>query len=119
MHLRLLGDMYPPALTPAEWSGVLTQQDGLAQMRQQFAGLPFSTHAIAALLLHDEPFGFARQDVQDEEEVSEYCAVMAAKNRHAGDEATAAKFEMLGTRHHERAAKIAALLPPPGAVPAG
>jgi hypothetical protein len=107
--------MVSPALSPAEWSGVLTQKDGLSQMRQQFAGLPFSTHAIAALLLHEEPFGFTQQDVQDEREVSEYCAVMAAKNREAGDTATAAKFEMLGGRHRERAEKIAALLPPPGA----
>ena len=107
--------MVPPALSPAAWGGVLTQKDGLSQMRQQFAGLPFSTHAIAALLLLDEPFGFTQQDVQDEEEVSEYCAVMAAKNREAGDLATAAKFEMLGGRHRERAEKIAALLPPPGA----
>lgn len=109
----------PPALTPAEWNGVLTQRDGLAQMRQQFAGLPFSTHAIAALLLYGESFGFTQQDVQDEEEVSEYCAVMAAKNREAGDLATAAKFEMLGGRHKERAAKIGALLPPPGVAPTG
>ncbi len=78
-------------------------------------GTALFTHAIAALLLHEEPFGFTRQDVQDEEEVSEYCAVMAAKNREAGDAATAAKFEMLGGRHRERAEKIAALLPPPGA----
>jgi hypothetical protein len=106
----------PPALSPAEWNGVLSQHDGLAQMRQQFAELPFSTHAIAALLLYEEPFGFTQQDVQDEAEVSEYCAVMAAHNREAGDNATAGKFEMLGGRHRERAAKIAALLPPPGAV---
>ena len=106
-----------PALTSAEWSGVLSQQDGLAQMRQQFAGLPFSTHAIAALLLYDEPFGFTQHDVQDEHEVSEYCAVMAAKNREDGDLVTAAKFELLGGKHHERALKIAALLPPPGTTP--
>ena len=106
-----------PALSAAEWAGVLSQRDGLAQMRQQFAGLPFSTHAIAALLLHGETFGFSQQDVQDEHEVSEYCAVMAAKHREEGDQATAAKFEMLGGRHHERAEKIAALLPPPGVTP--
>ena len=40
-----------PALTPAEWNGVLRQQDGLAQLREKFAQLPFSPHAIAALLL--------------------------------------------------------------------
>ena len=106
--------MNQPALTAAEWNGVLSQKDGLAQMRQQFAGLPFSTHAIAALLLYGEPFGFTQQDVQDEREVSEYCAVMAAKHREEGDLTTSAKFQMLGGHHRERAEKIAALLPPPG-----
>ena len=102
----------PPALSNAEWNGVLHQKDGLAHLREEFGKLPFSSHAIAALLLYDQPFGFTRQDVQDETEVSEYCAVMAAQNRDAGDRATAAKFELLGGRHSERAAKIAALLPP-------
>jgi hypothetical protein len=37
---------------------------------------------------------------------------MAAQNRRSGDVATAAKFELLGSRHKERAARIAALLPP-------
>lgn len=102
----------PPALSGAEWNGVLHQQDGLAHLREEFGKLPFSSHAIAALLLYDQSFGFTYQDVQDETEVSEYCAVMAAQNRDAGDRATAAKFELLGGRHSERAAKIAALLPP-------
>lgn len=101
-----------PALSSAEWAGVLAQQDGLAQLREQFGSLPFSPHAIAALLLYEQPFGFTSQDVQDENEVSEYCAVMARHHRETGDPATAAKFELLGGRHRERAAKIAALLPP-------
>ena len=101
-----------PALSAQEWAGVLAQQDGLAHLREQFATLPFSTHAIAALLLYEQPFGFSQQDVQDEEEVSEYCAVMARHHRDTGDQATAAKFELLGGRHRERAAKLAALLPP-------
>jgi len=101
-----------PALTPAEWNGVLRQQDGLAQLREQFAQLPFPPHAIAALLLYEQPFGFTQQDAQDEIEVSDYCAVMARQNRELGDQATAAKFDMLGRRHRERAEKIAALLPP-------
>ena len=102
-----------PALSAAEWTGVLAQQDGLAHLREQFGSLPFSAHAIAALLLYEQPFGFTRQDVQDEDEVSEYCAVMARHHRETGDAATAAKFEMLGGRHRERAQRIAALLPPP------
>ena len=101
-----------PALSPAEWAGVLAQQDGLTELRKQFGSLPFSPHAIAALLLYEQPFGFTQQDVQDENEVSEYCAVMARHHRETGDQTTAAKFELLGGRHRERAAKIAALLPP-------
>ncbi len=107
-----MSDVTAPALTAAEWSGVLEQQDGLTHLREQFGKLPFSTHAIAALLLYEQPFGFTQQDVTDEEEVSEYCAVMAAQNHLAGDGGTAAKFELLGGKHMERAARIAALLPP-------
>ena len=107
-------DRFAPALTDAEWTGVLHQQDGLVHLREQFGSLPFSTHAIAALLLYEQPYGFSEQDVNDEEEVSEYCAVMAAQNRASGDVATAAKFELLGGRHRERAQRIAALLPPKG-----
>ncbi len=102
-----------PALSAAEWAGVLAQQDGLTHLREQFGSLPFSAHAITALLLYEQPFGFTRQDVQDEDEVSEYCAVMARHHRETGDTVTAAKFELLGGRHHERARRIAALLPPP------
>jgi hypothetical protein len=102
----------PPAMSAAEWNGVLHQKDGLAHLREEFGKLPFSAHAIAALLLYDQPFGFSAQDVQDENEVSDYCAMMAAQHHDAGDAATAAKFELLGGRHKERAAKIAALLPP-------
>ena len=107
-----MADEITPALSAAEWSGVLTQVDGLTHLREQFGKLPFSVHAIAALLLYEQPFGFSHEDVRDEREVSEYCAVMAAQHRASNDEATAAKFAMLGERHRERAEKIAALLPP-------
>ncbi len=107
-------DSTPPALTNAEWAGVLDQQDGLTRLREQFRTLPFSMHAIAALLLFEQPYGFTEQDVNDEDEVSEYCAVMSAQNRASGDVTTAAKFELLGDRHRERARRIAALLPPTG-----
>lgn len=103
----------PSALSAAEWNGVLSQQDGLAHLREQFAQLPFPPHAIAALLLYDQPFGFSQMDVQDEEEVSAYCEAMTAHHKEINDETTAAKFALLGRRHRERAAKIAALLPPP------
>ena len=107
-------DNVAQALSAAEWAGVLDQKDGLAHLREQFGKLSFSPHAIAALLLYDQPFGFTQQDVTDEDEVSEYCAVMAAQNRQAGDVATAAKFELLGGRHRERSRRLAALLPPAG-----
>ena len=109
-----MSDDRSPALSPAEWSGVLGQQGGLAHLREQFGTLPFSPHAIAALLLYEQPFGFTKQDATDEAEVSEYCAVMSAQNRVSGDLATASKFELLGGRHRERANRIAALLPPAG-----
>ncbi|HTK50116.1 MAG TPA: hypothetical protein VL328_19185 [Gemmatimonadaceae bacterium] len=108
-----MSDEPSAALSAAEWRALLARPEGLQQLRQQFAALPFSIHAVAALLLYEQPFGFTQQDVQDEEEVSEYCAVMAKHHRESGDRATAAKFELLGGRHHERATKIAALLPPP------
>ena len=111
-----MSDSASPALSASEWTGVLDQKDGLMDLREQFGTLPFSTHAIAALLLYEQPFGFTHQDVTDEDEVSEYCAVMAAQNHEAGDTATAAKFELLGGRHRERARRIAALLPPAGRI---
>jgi hypothetical protein len=43
---------------------------------------------------------------------------MTAHHRATGDQASAEKFATLGVRHRERAAKIAALLPPLDA-PAG
>jgi hypothetical protein len=107
-----VANTHATALSAAEWNGVLHQKDGLAHLREQFGRLPFSAHAIAALLLYEQPYGFTHQDVQDEDEVSAYCAAMAAQHREAGDAATAAKFELLGGRHKERSRRIAALLPP-------
>jgi len=107
-----MADDVTPALSAAEWNGVLAQHDGLAHLREQFGRLPFSAHAIAALLLYEQPFGFTQQDVQDEAEVSEYCAVMAAHHRETGDRATSEKFARLGVAHADRASRIAALLPP-------
>jgi hypothetical protein len=101
-----------PALNRAEWAGVLANREQLAAIREQFLDTPFSGHALAALLLFEEPFGFTAQDVTDEVDVAAYCARMAAEQRTAGQAGAAATFELLGARHRERAAKIAALLPP-------
>lgn len=69
-------------------------------------------HALAALALHGRPYGFTRQDVEDETDVAGYCEAMARQSAEAGAEAQAATFRMLAERHRVRAAKIAALLPP-------
>ncbi|MBV9879002.1 MAG: hypothetical protein JO180_00825 [Gemmatirosa sp.] len=101
-----------PALTRAEWAGVLARQSQLGELREQFLDTPFSGHALAALLLYGEPYGFSAQDVEDETEVAAYCAKMAAEHDAAGNAAVAATFRLLGERHRVRAVKIAALLPP-------
>lgn len=103
-----------PALSRAEWAGVLANRTQLAAIRDQFLDTPFSGHALAALLLFEEPFGFTAQDVDDEVQVAAYCAAMAEEQRAAGNEGAAATFALLGERHSARAARIAALLPPPG-----
>lgn len=101
-----------PALSGPEWAGVLKNREQLMSIREQLLDTPFSAHAVAALLLYDEPFGFTRQDVEDEQEVAAYCASMATQLEGSGQKATADTFRLLGERHLERAAKIAALLPP-------
>ena len=103
---------FSPALTTAEWTGVLAQEDQLREIRAAIVGLPFSSHAMAALFLFREPFGFSAQDLVDERDVAAYCDAMAIKNEELGDAVTAQSFRELGVRHRERAAKIAALLPP-------
>ena len=101
-----------PALSRSEWAGVLANRAQLAAIRDQFLDTPFSGHALAALLLFEEPFGFSAQDVDDEEQVAAYCAAMADEQTAAGQMAAASTFRLLGERHSARARKIAALLPP-------
>lgn len=101
-----------PALAPAEWAAIIARADDLVALREQVKGSPFSPHALAALFLYDQPFGFTAQDVIDEREVQAYCVAMAARHGAQGEAATAETFRSLGERHGIRAAKIAALLPP-------
>ena len=105
-------DPIPPALSPAEWAAVLTKHEQLVALRAGFGNTPFSSHALAALFLFEQPFGFTAQDVIDEREVADYCDMMAARHTASGEEQRAIAFRDLGGRHRERAAKIAALLPP-------
>jgi hypothetical protein len=105
-------ELQRPALSPAEWRAVMSRQGELLNLRESIGRTPFSSHALAALFLFDQPFGFSAQDVIDEREVAAYCAAMAARHTEAGDERTATTFRDLGARHAIRAEKIAALLPP-------
>jgi hypothetical protein len=101
-----------PALTAAEWAGILANRERLDALREEFLDTPFSGHALAALLLYGEPYGFSAQDVEDETEVAVYCDRMAAEHEAAGNGGVAATFRQLAERHRVRATKIAALLPP-------
>lgn len=103
-----------PALSGAEWAGVLANRAQLDGIREQLLDTPFSAHAVAALLMYEEPFGFTAQDVEDEQQVAEYCKAMARQLATSGQAETANTFSQLGDRHTVRAAKIAALLPPMG-----
>ncbi len=105
-------DTTAPALTPAEWAAIITKHEELVALRAGFGNTPFSSHALAAIFLFEQPFGFTAQDVIDEREVAAYCDAMAAKHDAGGDVGTATAFRDLGGRHRERAEKIAALLPP-------
>ena len=101
-----------PALSAAEWAGVLANRKSLDSIREHFLDTPFSPHALAALLLYDEPHGFTAQDVEDEREVAVYCRMMVKQHLDSGNAETADTFRLLGERHEIRANKIAALLPP-------
>jgi hypothetical protein len=107
------------ALSPEQWAAVLAREDYLLALRASIGSSPFSPHALAALFLYQQPFGFTAQDVIDELEVSAYCAAMVVRHTEEGDEQRAATFRDLGTRHRDRAARIAALLPPGTSGPAG
>ena len=105
------------ALTRGEWAGVLANRAQLDAIREQFLDTPFDGHAVAALLLFEQPFGFTTQDVDDETQVAAYCDAMSNEQASLGNESAANIFRELAERHRERSAKIAALLPPAGADP--
>ena len=124
-----------PALTPEEWRSKTVRRAGQGTYEADVIALAEDgrtlrlaseadgelvlvpegeRHAVAALALHGQPFGFSAQDVEDETDVAAYCDKMAAEHQAMGNDATASTFTMLGERHRVRAAKIAALLPPRG-----
>ena len=126
-------DLFTPALTAEEWRTAEVRREGkgtyevdvlalspdgrslrlASEADGELVVVPESErHAVAALALHGQPFGFTHQDVEDETDVADYCDAMARQNEDAGQTAAAATFRALGRRHRVRAAKIAALLPP-------
>lgn len=106
------GSIVAPALSPAEWNAIRQREGQLLALRESIIDSPFSAHALAALFLFQQPFGFTAADVSDEREVGDYCVAMAARHAAEGDQRTASSFRELAARHRVRAAKIAALLPP-------
>jgi len=93
-----MSEPIPAALSAAEWTGVLANRSSLDSIRDQFLDTPFSPHALAALLLFDEPFGFSSQDVDDEREVAAYCRAMTIEHKGRGQGALALTFQLLGER---------------------
>lgn len=73
---------------------------------------PENRHAIAALCLHGQPFGFTQQDVIDERLAYVNLVTLARQAQEMGDESMRLARIEQSRRHYERAAKIAALLPP-------
>ena len=127
-------DTLKPALTDAEWRDRAVRREPGATYHADHIALTADgetvriacetdgelvlvsgadRHALAALALAEQPFGFTAQDVEDEREVAEYCEAMARQLEEAGDETTSTTFRHLGERHRGRASKIAALLPTP------
>jgi hypothetical protein len=110
-------DEIKPALTAEEWADEPSQVlDGWIDLElgtvDVCLGGPASTgdaardrHALAALLLHRQDFGFTWADVKALEAV--YRRVIADP-RPLGDDAAAVE------QMHDLAARIAALLPPEG-----
>lgn len=68
---------------------------------------------VAALCLLGQPFGFTQQDVTDERMAYMDLVMLARQAQDMGDESMRLKRIEQSRRHYERAAKIAALLPPP------
>lgn len=52
-----------PALTADEWRAVLSNADSLGEVKAGFSQSPFTAHALCAILLYAEPYGFSPQDV--------------------------------------------------------
>ena len=66
-----MSDDVKPALTPEEWAGQLRDPHGL-----DIDGMRGRPHAVAALCLHGQPFGFTWGDVRElDDAVERLCEV--------------------------------------------
>jgi hypothetical protein len=110
-----------PALTPEEWGATGYSRDGIGAASverghvtvhdwrvdgpfgEEIVGLaPPECHAVAALCLHNQPFGFTQDDVE---------LINEAAGFH--DSLTYHSFPEEAVKYRALASRIAALLPPP------
>lgn len=100
-----------PALTAEEWAMARvhvslypTGKDLMLQLGNR--------HGIAAAALHDQPFGFTREDVVDEHQAYHDAVMLARHFQDSGMERERLACKERARRHKERADRIEALLPP-------
>lgn len=118
-----------PALTPEEWANqpepMLNRDGDWAYAPEGVAGVIVGTdavghglvvgsrarHGLAALCLHDQPFGFTREDV----EIVRWAADEAEWSARRGPGQTQEEAEAEArARYEDLADRIEALLPPEG-----
>ena len=101
-----------PALTEEEWAAL----DPNWFQKGRFGGDNYLTydqrHAMAAKCLQYMPFGFTREDVEDEHLAYRDAVIVARHYQDAGDEQNQQLFIARAKRHISRAKRIEALLPP-------
>ena len=126
-------DPITPALTAGEWARGTCQRggdndahlgirpDGGIGATSSHRGVVIRTedrHAVAALALHGQPFGFTWEDVDDETDAARYwegeVETIEAGDRHyqRAESPDTQQLRDRSARHRARAARIAALLPP-------
>lgn len=120
----------PPALTPAEWrteTAMIRDEEtpqgyGFIQggecfhIRTEERGVFLSSekrHALAALCLHGQPFGFTQQDVQRLREKVDHAEADQENMALAEDEAQEAEAMSEAAWLRSLASRLAALLPRP------
>ncbi|MGE0161357.1 MAG: hypothetical protein AB7T31_18325 [Gemmatimonadales bacterium] len=107
------------ALTPEEWAPVLRNDLHRVELAREIMRCTLAnercpvpaegevTHALAALCLHGQPFGFTREDVR--------LLRQSARDERAGVTADNRPHPDVATAYDSLADRIEALLPPEGA----